>query len=791
MSRIFVVHDTELARRIVIKVLSPDLAEGLSADRFAREIKLAALLQEPHIVPVLSAGQTAEGLPWYSMPFVEGESLRAHLAGGALPLAEAVALLRNVAQALSYAHAHGVVHRDIKPENILISSGTAVVADFGIAKAVSAAKTEAPGGTITQIGMSLGTPAYMAPEQALGDAGTDHRADIYAWGAVAYEAITGEHLFPGRTTAQQIIAAHLAETPRPIAAVAPTVPPPLAALVMRCLEKDPARRPASASELVNALSDATMYSSGAALTPPPPPRVQKRLVYAIGVASVVTASLIALIFAKRPAAPETTAAPAAAGIATVAVIPFVNVSGDTAAEYFSDGMTDELAHALAQLPSLRVAGRTSSYSFKGKNATAQEVGRVLNVAGVIAGTVRRAGDRLRITAELTNTRDGLVLWSRTVERRSADVFQVQDDVTRELVAAIAPALSGRGASNVAEVSRGTSDQEAYDLYLRGRYFWAKRGIANLTRATDYFKQALARDSAFARAHAGLAQAYVVMRSYSPVPADSMSALAMESAKRALAIDSALGDAHAAMGYALMARVQLVEAERVFQRAIAYDPANANTRFWHALNLAGLGLLDSSLAENLRAEAADPMSAVFANLRILTLNNMNRTREAITQAHRTIELDSTFALPYNALAVSYVNIGLPDSALLILNRQMAVSRAVPTTRTGFLHAYAALGRWAAVDSIAAEIRKPGASFHDQLHLALVNGDRAAALDALERGLTPGGALIYSDPSPPCGAYLGPLHGEPRYEALMARLGMRVCPLRNPYRYPRRDGSREIR
>ena len=260
MSRVFVARDPSLNREIVVKLLAPELATSLSAERFTREIQLAAALQEPHIVPVLSAGTTANGLPWYTMPFVSGESLRARLVRGPLALGEAVGILRNVAQALAYAHARGIVHRDIKPENILLSSGTAVVTDFGIAKALSASTTNIPGSTLTALGTSIGTPAYMAPEQAVGDPATDHRADLYAWGVVAYELLVGAHPFAQHTTAHALVAAHISEAPT---LLPPSIPPKLAALVMHALSKDAAKRPTSAVALLQEL-DATDVQIGRA-----------------------------------------------------------------------------------------------------------------------------------------------------------------------------------------------------------------------------------------------------------------------------------------------------------------------------------------------------------------------------------------------------------------------------------------------------------------------------------------------------------------------------------------------
>src|ERR1043166_1016366 len=275
MSRVYVARDDRLDRDIVVKVLEPDSAGEFSADRFEREIRIAASLQAPHIVPVIAAGHTADGLPFYTMPFVRGESLRARLAHvGALPVREGIAIMRDVAKALAVAHAAGVMHRDVKPENILIASGTAMVTDFGIAKALAAAQrrerpegdspTDLPAHALTVVGTTVGTPAYSAPEQALGDPDTDHRADLYSWGVVAYEVLTGQPLFPWRTTYFALVAAHATEQPEPIAKLMPHLPAPVADVITRCLEKDPARRPADAAELLSVLEVGDTWT----LTPP-------------------------------------------------------------------------------------------------------------------------------------------------------------------------------------------------------------------------------------------------------------------------------------------------------------------------------------------------------------------------------------------------------------------------------------------------------------------------------------------------------------------------------------------
>ena len=337
-----------------------------------------------------------------------------------------MSLLRDVARALAYAHEHGLVHRDIKPENVLLTGGTAMVTDFGIAKALTAATGEGQGG-LTSLGVVLGTPAYMAPEQGAGDSAADHRVDIYAFGCLAYEVLTGAPPFVGRPPAA-MIAAHAIEAPEPIARRRRDVPPALADLVMRCLEKEASDRPQSAAEVVQALD--AVPSGG---------RAPRRWTLAIITAALAVIAGLAVVFSSR----QGTATGEAGTLHSVAVLPFVNTGGDPEDEYFSDGMTDELAHALAGLPDIRVAGRTSSYAYKGKAATVQDIGRALGVKGVIAGTVRRAGDRLRLTVQLSSAADGFQRWSHEYERQSSDVFALQDELTRAIVAELEPDSAAR------------------------------------------------------------------------------------------------------------------------------------------------------------------------------------------------------------------------------------------------------------------------------------------------------------------------------------------------------------
>ncbi|HXY31999.1 MAG TPA: serine/threonine-protein kinase, partial [Gemmatimonadaceae bacterium] len=412
MSRVFVATETALNREVVLKVLPPDLAAGVSVERFRREIQLAAKLQHAHIVPLLSAGDV-NGLPYFTMPLIEGESLRARLVrSGELSITEAVRLLREVASALSYAHSKGIVHRDIKPDNVLVSHGDAMVTDFGVAKALAASTTKADGAAgLTSLGVALGTPAYMAPEQAAADPSSDSRVDIYSFGAMAYEVLSGQAPFSGRSSSA-MLAAQISETPEPLAKRRPSVPPALAALVMRCLEKRPADRPQTADELVHALDALITPSSGmpsgqsfprvaappAGGAPPPPPTPStpvpagtsrapaSRRVIATVIAGVIAAAIIAFALVRRS---TPAAAPAAEGPVKVAVLPFENI-GDSADAYFADGVSDAVRGKLMALPDLAVTARASSVLYRRSGKTPRQIGDELGVQYLLTGTVRWA-----------------------------------------------------------------------------------------------------------------------------------------------------------------------------------------------------------------------------------------------------------------------------------------------------------------------------------------------------------------------------------------------------------------
>ena len=501
MSRVFVAEEVALGRRVVVKVLAPELAEGLSAERFAREAKLAARLQDPRIVPVLAAGGVGD-LPYYTMPLVEGESLRARMTRAAasnqtVPIAEAASILRDIALALDYAHSHDVVHRDIKPENVLLSGRTALVADFGIAKALAAANTTGgiPGATLTQAGISLGTPAYMAPEQAVGDT-VDHRADIYAWGVIAYEVLAGRHPFAGKMSAQQLIAAHISEKPAPLGALRPDLPATLDALVMRSLEKDPRSRPESARDVVATLDTIAGQISGGAITAAAGPTGRRRIWMIAAVGAAVVVAIGGLLLARRSATPTNT------DPALIAVLPFRVSSADASLGYLREGMVDLIAAKLVRSPrtvdqrSLLAAWRRAGGGPNQdlEHALAAKVASALGAGRLIEGDIVGNAGQLTVSATLATAPNGSRRGRASATGVAAELPVLVDSVIAQLLAIDA------GESEQRLASLASTPLAALEAYLAGQ---ANQRAGHYTAAGDRFADAVRIDSTFALAGLGL------------------------------------------------------------------------------------------------------------------------------------------------------------------------------------------------------------------------------------------------------------------------------------------------
>jgi serine/threonine-protein kinase len=654
MSRVFLATENRLSRKVVVKVLSPELARSVSAERFEREIQLAAQLQQANIVPLLATGDT-DGLPFFTMPFVEGESLRAKMAAHhTFTINECVSILRDVARALSYAHEAGVVHRDIKPDNVLLSHGAAVVTDFGIAKALSEARRDTAASSLTQTGTSLGSPTYMAPEQIAGDPNVDHRADIYAFGCMGYELLAGEPPFTAETP-QRVLAAHLSQKPQPIASKRSDVPRSLAAIIMRCLEKDPNDRPQSAAEILSSLesvSSSDSISVGLSQSVGITPTVRRIIAAAVAVVLLAVAAAAA----RRFLAPKD----AAAADRSVAVLPLANLSGDKANDYFGEGLAEEITGALTKA-GMRVIGRSSAVALTAKGMSAGEIARELHVANVLQGSVQRSGDRVRISVSLLSAPDESILWTDKYDRSMKDVFAVQDEIARAVANELKIKLTG--GQRLSRVD--TQDPEAHTAYLQALYLWNRRNAAGLRKAISLFGDAVRRDPSYAQAYGGMAMAYVVLPAYDDVPADEMLDRAREAGNKALALDSGIAQAYTALAYADALQYRNASAEKLFARAIAIDSSFATARFWDGLLLLQEARNDEALAEILRARSLEPASLVINTAVTQALYDMRRYDEAEKSGRSVQSLDPNFQLGIIDLARVLVESGKADEAISVL------------------------------------------------------------------------------------------------------------------------------
>jgi serine/threonine protein kinase/tetratricopeptide (TPR) repeat protein len=761
MSRVFLATELALGRRVVVKVLPAVLMGDVSTARFRREISFAAQLQHPHLVPLLSAGEI-DGLPYYTMPYVEGESLRARLAHGALPIPETISILRDVARALEYAHAKGVTHRDIKPDNVLLAGRSAVVTDFGVAKAITDAA--AVNGTMTVAGAALGTPAYMAPEQASGDATSDHRVDIYAFGVMAYEMIAGDPPFAGRSV-HAVLAAHAVEDPPDIASLRPATPHALAELVMRCLAKRPGDRPQSAAEIAQQLDGVATPLEGSHSGPSyarttTPAAVRRRLALALAAVAVIGSVVFWRVHARStdPA------------IRSIAVLPFENTSGDTALDYLQDGITDHVRDALNALPELTVKARSSSQQMRGRSA--REIASRLGVAAVVQGTVSGSGERLHVTAELVRTADDAALWSATFDGRPSDLIGMQDTITRAVTGRLHVVPVSSGAGQLASAgARGTANDTAYDLLLRGRYAFDRTDFA---RAESFFQQALAHDPHFARARAYLAVAQAALP-LNGAALDSIDAEARMNAEAALAVDSTVIEAYIAESNAIFNDMHMAESLVPLERAMRLDSTHVDLLIAYALALAAVGRISDGLAASRRAHDRDPLSVTASGVYGSLLALSGRFSDAIAQMREALVLDPGSALLHRELGFALAFADQPDSAAAHLRTSFDLDPTTFGGRSNLVFADALVGRWRDAESERVRVeRTPGGTSpnYEMAISQLAFGDFDKAMTSLERSVDAREPLLWIK-SLACDPLFDPLKPDPRFGSLMARLGAKAC------------------
>jgi len=788
MSKVFLAEDVRLGRTVVVKVLSGETAAELSVARFEREIRLAATLQHPNIVPVLAAGEMG-GLPYYTMPFVEGLALRDTLSRrGPLPIKEAVAILRDVARALSYAHDHGVVHRDIKPENILLSGDAAVVTDFGIAKAIAASQGRAQQTALTEAGTAIGTPAYMAPEQAIADPSADHRVDLYALGCVAYELLTGTPPFAGDST-HQLIAAHLTEQPVPVASRRGDVPKPLADLVMRCLAKEPDARPPSAAEVGRQLDQAI----AAAVTAPTAKLVsatigtrrgidaqssgrrQVRPTWWVAAAVAGTAIVIAAVMLSYRRGHGVVASNAARSLA---VLEFENRSRDTASDYLVEGLSDELRTRLTGVSGLTVKGRASSAALAGR-ADLGDIAGKLGVTTILTGVVSRLGSSLHVNAELDDTHSGNTLWVGNYDFDVRALPMMRDSLAKQVISALGV---GTEVSRSPDSDRGTSSVEAYDQFLRGEHAVSR---LDFSRAAGYYAAAVRRDSSFARGWASLTIALASLPRDGLTPTDSALAAARLSLAHAVRLDSAAPLVRVAQATVLGMNFDFEQAARILGDVVARDSADVFANEQYAWMLGNLGRVNEALAVVERVRRMDPLNP-FATLgRQYTLELLGRYAESVEAGREGLEDAAGDAIMLRNMGAAYAFSGQPDSAVATMERARRADSLGFSWRNDLAIAYATAGRWADVDRLDASMRSARPTNSPAYSAAvfdIINARYDQALTQIERGVATKQPM-FSTAWLSCDPTFAPLHGNPRFAAIVASLGARLCDL--PGAWPIRE------
>lgn len=671
MATVYLARDLRHNRDVAIKVLRADVSQTVGAERFLREIEIAAKLTHPHILPLFDSGEV-EGQLYYVMPNVEGQSLRDRLlASRQLSVPEAVRIGQEVAGALDYAHRHGVVHRDIKPENVMLHEGHALVADFGIGKAVGAVEAD----TFTQTGATVGTPAYMSPEQAAGEE-VDGRSDIYSLGCLLYEMLTGEQPFTGPTI-QAVIAKRFVQTPADITALREGVPRPVARAVQKALARTPIDRYETGQMLATAL----------AVTEDKP---------------------------GRAASPEK----------SIAVLPFANMSTDPENEFFADGITEEILNALAQIGDLKVAGRTSAFSFKGKNQDLRIIGEQLGVRTVLEGSVRRAGKRVRITAQLVDVTDGYHLWSDKYDREIEDIFAVQDEIAATIAAKLKTTLSVGAA---VKSQRATSSIEAYEAYLKGRALLYRRG-QSIALGLAQMETALSHDPEYALAWSGIADTYSLLGYYGRMDPRVALPKARAAADKALEFGPDLAESHTSSALvSLLFEWEWAQSEQSFKRALALNPNYLQGVAWYYLFDRGFAhgeweeaiggvsaLLDRDaksgymaavigIAYGARPSSRDPRALQWAERAMeldptafLSLWALQLGLQAVRDLPRAIEVGerlrtSEQALPLQVLAMSYFLAGDRARCEQVYEDMIALSQATYVGPVSLALVGAALGR----------------------------------------------------------------------------------------------------
>jgi TolB-like protein/tRNA A-37 threonylcarbamoyl transferase component Bud32 len=760
MSEVYLAQDTKLDRAVALKILPAAFAADKDRmRRFEQEAKAAAALNHPHIAHIYEIGE-AEGKQFISMEYIEGETLRHKIHSEKSPLPKLLRYLAQVAAGLAKAHERGIVHRDLKPDNIMITrDGDAKILDFGLAKLVAPAKQISGVDGVTSDdatarlsqhstpGLVMGTVGYMSPEQAQGKVREiDHRSDIFSFGCILYETATGLRAFEGKDVLDTLHKIVYAPTPQ-IRETNPSAPEALQKIIRRCLTKEPEKRYQSIKDIGLELEELGQELTGipeweqavrgaTATADVAAARRTSSVEYVVSgirryrLAALAAGLLMAVIAAAGWYYSRSQGSKAA--IHSIAVLPFTNVNKDADMEYLSDGISESLINSLSQLPDVKVIARSTTFTYKDKEIDLKEVAKALGVEAILTGRVTQRGDNLMISVELVNATDKTQMWGEQYDRKMSDLLAIQREIAREIVESLKLKVSG---DEKGFTKHYTESNEAYQLYLKGRFHWNKRTKEALQKSIEYFNLAIEKDPGFALAYAGLADSYVVPASRLP-PREAMPR-AKAAAKRALELDETLAEAHASLARVLATYDwDWTGAEREYLRAIELNPRYALAHQWHGGFFDAMGRHNESIAERRRAQELEPLSLTINFELGVAFYYAREYDQAIEQFQKTLELDQNFPPPHLFLTAAYEQKGMYGEAIAEHKNSILLTAGMELSQAGLGHIYAVSGKKSEALAVVHELKQlSGQGYVAATGIALIYaglGDKDQAFAWLEKG-----------------------------------------------------------
>ena len=771
MGKVYKVFDTKIKEKVALKLIRPEIASDKDTiERFSNELRLARRIRHKNVCGMFDIGE-AEGAHFITMEYVPGEDLKSmiRMAAG-LSIGAVLSIGKHVCDGLAEAHSLGVVHRDLKPHNVMIDKGgNAKVMDFGIARSIREKGITGPS-------VLIGTPEYMSPEQAEAKE-VDQRSDIYSLGIILYEMATGRVPFEGET-ALSIAMKHKGETPKNPKQFNPNIPDDLGDVILKCLEKDKAKRYQTATDVRSELEkiEKGIPTTERVVTERKPLtskeitvkfKVKKLLIPGVILAGLI---IIGVIMIWRGRSPQATAPPGSAN-RSIAVLPFADLSPAKDREYLCDGITETLINALTNIEGLWVPARTSTFYFKDKELDVHDIGRKLNVENVLEGSVQVAGDNLRVTARISNVQDGRQVWSDIFNREMEDMFAIQDDIAKAIVKGLKVKLLGE--NEIPLVKKYTENLQAYNLYLQGRYFWNKRTANDIKKAIGFFTQAIELDPHYALAYVGLADGYMNLPEYARTPTRESISKARVAVSKALEIDDLIAEAHTSLGLILENEWNWKESEKEYRRAIELNPNYATGHHWYGDLLVVMGRLDEALEELKRALQLDPLSLIINTALGTVFSYRREYDQAIQQYHKVLELDPNFSQASLQLGQCYQRKGLLKEAITEYQEVRNLIGDIPDVLGKLGYAYASSGEKAkAIEVLTSlmSLAKQGISLnYDIAFIYYGFGDKEKAFEWLEKAYqAKEGAmgLGYIKAMPEWDR----LRSDPRFKSLLKRMNL---------------------